>query len=166
MWVRDVAATGDAEARRLAGNDAAARERCADVMQAFFAAGGRLIDSSPMYGSSQPVIGHALAKLGRPAALFSAEKVWVGDVSRGAAQMEASRSFWGVPRFDLMQVHNLLGWEEHTGGSGAQGYPAALAPAVFGLQRQAQPQWFADVAHHDVRLIQESPNQREQRKLN
>jgi diketogulonate reductase-like aldo/keto reductase len=83
------------------------------VVRAFFAAGGRVIDSSPMYGSSQPVIGHALAKLGRPAALFSAEKVWVGDVSRGAAQMEASRAFWGVPRFDLMQVHNLLSWEEH-----------------------------------------------------
>lgn len=95
------------------GNDPKARDACAEVVRAFFAAGGRLIDSSPMYGSSQPVIGHALAKLGRPAALFSAEKVWVGDVSRGAAQMEASRTFWGVPRFDLMQVHNLLSWEEH-----------------------------------------------------
>jgi diketogulonate reductase-like aldo/keto reductase len=95
------------------GNDPKARDACVDVVRAFFAAGGRLIDSSPMYGSSQPVIGHALAKLGRPAALFSAEKVWVGDVSRGAAQMEASRAFWGVPRFDLMQVHNLLSWEEH-----------------------------------------------------
>lgn len=95
------------------GNDPKARDACADVVRAFFAAGGRLIDSSPMYGSSQSVIGHALAKLGRPTALFSAEKVWVGDVSRGAAQMEASRVFWGVPRFDLMQVHNLLSWEEH-----------------------------------------------------
>ena len=95
------------------GNDPKARDACAEVVRAFFAAGGRLIDSSPMYGSSQPVIGHALAKLGRPATLFSAEKVWVGDVSRGVAQMEASRAFWGVPRFDLMQVHNLLSWEEH-----------------------------------------------------
>ena len=66
-----------------------------------------------MYGSSQPTIGHALAQLGRPAALFAAEKVWIGDVQRGAAQMEASRNFWGVPRFDLMQVHNLLSWQEH-----------------------------------------------------
>jgi diketogulonate reductase-like aldo/keto reductase len=95
------------------GNDPKARDACAEVVRAFFAGGGRIIDSSPMYGSSQPVIGHALAKLGRPATLFSAEKVWVGDVSRGAAQMEASRTFWGVPRFDLMQVHNLLSWEEH-----------------------------------------------------
>ncbi len=95
------------------GNDPRARDACAEVVRAFFDAGGRLIDSSPMYGSSQPTIGHALAKLGNPAALFSAEKVWVGDAARGATQMEASRGFWGVPRFDLMQVHNLLGWEAH-----------------------------------------------------
>lgn len=95
------------------GNDPRARDACAEVVRAFFDTGGRLIDSSPMYGSSQPTIGHALAKLGNPAALFSAEKVWVGDAARGATQMEASRGFWGVPRFDLMQVHNLLGWEAH-----------------------------------------------------
>ena len=95
------------------GNDEAARNGCAEVVRAFFAAGGRLIDSSPMYGSSQPTIGHALARLGRPAALFSAEKVWIGDAARGAAQIEASRAFWGVPRFDLMQVHNLLAWQDH-----------------------------------------------------
>ena len=95
------------------GNDTAAREACVAVVRAFFAADGRLIDSSPMYGSSQPTIGHALAQLGHPAALFSAEKGWVGDGARGAAQIEASRAYWGVPRFDLMQVHNLLAWQQH-----------------------------------------------------
>jgi diketogulonate reductase-like aldo/keto reductase len=95
------------------GNDRVARESCAEVMRAFFAAGGRMIDSSPMYSSSQPVIGYGLAKLGHPASLFSAEKVWVAPATRGRAQMEASRRHWGVPRFDLMQVHNLLAWEEH-----------------------------------------------------
>lgn len=95
------------------GNDAPAREASTAVVRAFFEAGGRLIDSSPMYGSSQPVIGHALAALQQPKALFSAEKVWIGDAARGAAQIEASRAFWGVPRFDLMQVHNLLAWEAH-----------------------------------------------------
>ncbi len=95
------------------GNDPAARDSSAEVVRAFFAAGGRMIDSSPMYGSSQPTIGHALAKLKHPAALFSAEKVWIGDVAGGAAQMEASRLHWGVTRFDLMQVHNLLAWREH-----------------------------------------------------
>ena len=65
------------------GNDAAARDACTDVVRAFFADGGRMIDSSPMYGSSQATIGHALAQIGRPATLFSAEKVWVGDIARG-----------------------------------------------------------------------------------
>jgi len=95
------------------GNDPVARDACAEVMRTFFAAGGRMIDSSPMYGSSQPVIGHGLRKLGRPAQLFSAEKVWVGSGARGRAQMEESRRHWDVPRFDLMQVHNLLAWQEH-----------------------------------------------------
>jgi len=95
------------------GNDPVALDARAEVVRAFFAEGGRLIDSSPMYGSAQPAIGHALAKLGHPAALFSAEKVWVGDGTRSGEQIEASRAFWGVPRFDLMQVHNLLAWQEH-----------------------------------------------------
>ena len=95
------------------GADRAALAACTDVVRAFFADGGRMIDSSPMYGSSQATIGHALAHLGRPASLFSAEKVWTGDGARGAAQIEASRALWGVSRFDLMQVHNLLAWQEH-----------------------------------------------------
>jgi diketogulonate reductase-like aldo/keto reductase len=95
------------------GNDPRGREASADVVRAFFEAGGRMIDSSPMYGSSQPTIGYALKKLNYPKSLFSAEKVWIGDVSEGAKQMEASRAHWGVPSFDLMQVHNLLSWREH-----------------------------------------------------
>ena len=95
------------------GNDRTARDSCAEVMRAFFAAGGRMIDSSPMYASSQDVVGYGLAKLGKPAALFSAEKVWISSAARGRAQIEASRAKWGVARFDLMQVHNLLSWEEH-----------------------------------------------------
>ena len=95
------------------GDDPVARDARAEVVRAFLEGGGRVIDSSPMYGSSQPVIGHALARLGHPRALFSAEKVWTHSAARGAAQIEASREHWGVPRFDLMQVHNLLAWEEH-----------------------------------------------------
>jgi diketogulonate reductase-like aldo/keto reductase len=66
-----------------------------------------------MYGSSQPVIGYGLQKLGRPAALFSAEKVWTSSATAGPAQIEQSRHFWGVPKFDLLQVHNLLTWKPH-----------------------------------------------------
>ncbi|WP_395016468.1 aldo/keto reductase [Dongia sp.] len=91
------------------GDDPKLRDECAAVMAAFFAAGGRMIDSSPMYGSAQPVIGYGLAKLGHPTTLFSAEKVWTsGD---GPAQIEETRQHWGVERFDLLQVHNLVDWE-------------------------------------------------------
>ena len=92
------------------GNDTVARAQSAEVMRDFFAAGGKLIDSSPMYGSSQGVIGEALQKLQTRSRVFSAEKVWTS--SDGAAQIEASRKLWQVPRFDLLQVHNLLAWEK------------------------------------------------------
>ena len=95
------------------GNDRIARDACAQVMRAFFDSGGRLIDSSPMYGSSQEVIGYGLAKLNGPPSLFSADKVWISSGARGPDQIEASRRLWGVPRFDLLQVHNLLSWEQH-----------------------------------------------------
>jgi diketogulonate reductase-like aldo/keto reductase len=95
------------------GNDPVLRDECVNVMKAFFEAGGRMIDSSPMYGSSQPVIGYGLQKLGRPETLLSAEKVWTSSPADGPRQIERSRGFWGVPRFDLIQVHNLLAWQAH-----------------------------------------------------
>lgn len=92
------------------GQDPPARAQCAQVMRAFFAAGGRVIDSSPMYGSAQGVVGEGLQKLGAARQVFAADKVWTsGD---GPAQIEASRRLWQVPRFDLLQVHNLVGWEK------------------------------------------------------
>ncbi|TWO72832.1 aldo/keto reductase [Caenimonas sedimenti] len=92
------------------GQDPPARARCAEVMRAFFEGGGRVIDSSPMYGSSQGVVGEGLRKLGAQRGVFAADKVWTsGD---GAAQVEASRRQWQVERFDLLQVHNLLAWEK------------------------------------------------------
>ena len=95
------------------GADPVARDACADVMRAFFAAGGRMIDSSPMYGSSQAVIGHGLARIGGNPPLFAADKVWVGSGAHGPAQIEESRRHWNLARFDLLLVHNLLGWEAH-----------------------------------------------------
>jgi diketogulonate reductase-like aldo/keto reductase len=95
------------------GRDRALRDNCIAVMKAFFDDGGRLVDSSPMYGSSQDVIGEGLARLARAGTVFSAEKVWTGSGSGGAAQIEATRRLWGLPRFDLLQVHNLLAWREH-----------------------------------------------------
>jgi diketogulonate reductase-like aldo/keto reductase len=92
------------------GSDRTLRDACVAVMRAFFAGGGRLIDSSPMYGSSQSVIGEALQRLGR-VPVFAADKVWTSGRAQGEAQIEASRRLWGVPRFDLLQVHNLVDWQ-------------------------------------------------------
>lgn len=94
-------------------DDAALRAQRCQVLQAFFDGGGAVVDSSPMYGSSEAVIGHCLARVTGAEALFSATKVWTLFQSRGARQMERSRNLWGVERFDLMQVHNLLDWQAH-----------------------------------------------------
>jgi diketogulonate reductase-like aldo/keto reductase len=95
------------------GDDPELQDECTAVMRAFFAAGGRMIDSSPMYGSAQAVIGRGLTRIGRPSSLFSADKVWTSSGSEGPRQIEQSRAHWGVRRFDLLQVHNLLAWEDH-----------------------------------------------------
>jgi diketogulonate reductase-like aldo/keto reductase len=95
------------------GDDPVAKEACAQVMKAFFEGGGRLIDSSPMYGSSQEVIGYGLSRLGRPRQVFAADKVWISSGARGPQQIEESRRLWGVQRFDLLEVHNVMSWQEH-----------------------------------------------------
>ncbi len=95
------------------GEDPALQAECTQVMAAFFAAGGRMIDSSPMYGSSQAVVGRGLERLGHPETLFAADKVWTSAPANGAVQIEQSRRLWGVKSFDLLQVHNLLTWEAH-----------------------------------------------------
>jgi diketogulonate reductase-like aldo/keto reductase len=95
------------------GNDEKLRAARAQVMQTFSDLGGRLIDSSPMYGSSEAMIGYGLARAKNRAALFSATKVWTMFKPLGVSQMENSRKLWGVERFDLLQVHNLLDWSTH-----------------------------------------------------
>jgi diketogulonate reductase-like aldo/keto reductase len=94
------------------GNDPVARDSCAQVMGAFFNAGGRMIDSSPMYGSAQDVIGYGLKKTGN-SNVFATDKVWIADGADGPEQIAESRAKWGINRFDLLQVHNLLAWEAH-----------------------------------------------------
>ena len=83
------------------------------VMKAFFAHGGGLIDSSPMYGSAADTIGYALKQLGRPKSLFSAEKVWSPAGGSTHEQIASLAQRWGVDKFDLVQVHNLDDWREH-----------------------------------------------------
>jgi diketogulonate reductase-like aldo/keto reductase len=95
------------------GSDKELRARRCDVLDSFFELGGGMVDSSPMYGSSEEVIGHCLAKRGAEKPLFSATKVWTYGRNRGISQMVDSQNLWGLEGFDLLQVHNLQDWEVH-----------------------------------------------------
>ncbi|MEJ2469722.1 MAG: aldo/keto reductase [Desulfuromonadales bacterium] len=95
------------------GLDQNAFEELVPVMQAFFANGGRLIDSSPMYGSAERVIGELLDRVGHRDRLFAATKVWTDGRQDGIRQMETSLAKWGLQRFDLIQIHNLRDWRTH-----------------------------------------------------
>ena len=95
------------------GDDPQALGVRAEILRAFFAAGGGMIDSSPMYGSAEAVVGKTLAVLDRPAGLFSATKVWTDSGDHGPAEIAESQRLWGVERFDLLQIHNLLAWPAH-----------------------------------------------------
>lgn len=95
------------------GNDQELLAARTQVLKAFFASGGGLVDSSPMYGSAPDTLGFALKQLGMPKTLFSAEKVWspAGGTTREQVASLADR--WGLKTFDLVQVHNLDDWQEH-----------------------------------------------------
>jgi diketogulonate reductase-like aldo/keto reductase len=93
--------------------DESRRRQLGEVVQAFFAHGGAVIDSSPMYGAAEAVIGELLKDVKNRDRLFSATKVWTDGREAGIEQMERSRKLWGVARFDLMQIHNLRDWPVH-----------------------------------------------------
>lgn len=80
-----------------------------EVMRAFFEGGGRMVDSSPMYGASEETIGAALPANGN--SMFSATKVWTVGALAGRRQLENSYRLWRLQRFDLLQVHNFLDYE-------------------------------------------------------
>lgn len=82
------------------------------VLSTFFSLGGQLIDSSPMYGSSERVIGHALGHLTHAQNLFSATKTWSNSVAEGKRQFEDSQMLWERRQLDLVQVHNLVAWQD------------------------------------------------------
>lgn len=94
-----------------AGNDPAARAPLREVLKLL---DGNLIDSSPMYGSSESVAGDLVAELGMRDRLFVATKVWTHGREAGIAQMETSFRRLRVERMDLMQVHNLADVATHT----------------------------------------------------
>lgn len=106
------------------GDEVVQRTRRLQVLRAFFDAGGGMIDSSPMYGRAERLLGELLPQVEHAGRLFAATKVWTAFTRIGPVQMNESLRLWGVDRqgrvggaeprrFDLMQVHNLLNWPEH-----------------------------------------------------
>jgi diketogulonate reductase-like aldo/keto reductase len=83
------------------------------VARTFFERGGRMIDSSPMYGYSEAVIGDLLTETSTQSKLFAATKIWTPFAANGRRQFEQSLKLWGVQRFDVIYIHNLLAWEAH-----------------------------------------------------
>ena len=95
------------------GNNLALRNKRTEVLQEFFKLDGGMIDCSPMYGSSAAVLGYGLKQIKDTSTLFSASKVWTSWTNTGPNQMEEQRQHWGLKKFDLMQIHNLVNWERH-----------------------------------------------------
>lgn len=97
------------------GRGAAERAPLRAVLGAFRAAGGRLLDTSPMYGASEEVLGELLPEAGGTSRYFVATKVWTSGRQEGIAQMQLSMQKLEVERVDLMQVHNLVDVATHLG---------------------------------------------------
>jgi diketogulonate reductase-like aldo/keto reductase len=95
------------------GASASARVPLREVLEAFASVGGRVIDSSPMYGNSELVAGDLISALGLRSKLFVATKVWTRGKTAGVRQMEESMRLLRAQPIDLMQVHNLVDVDTH-----------------------------------------------------
>lgn len=94
------------------GSSEKLRTQRLEVLKTFFEHGGGMIDTSPMYGSAQDVVGWGLKRLGKWDGLFSADKVWTPAGGTGREQLADMKRLWGLPGLDLVQVHNLVDFED------------------------------------------------------
>jgi diketogulonate reductase-like aldo/keto reductase len=95
------------------GTGASERAPLKNVLKDLLELGGRVVDSSPMYGTAESVVGDLGAELGITDKLFLATKVWTSGREAGVAQMEQSLKRMRAQRLDLIQIHNLLDWRTH-----------------------------------------------------
>jgi aryl-alcohol dehydrogenase-like predicted oxidoreductase len=95
------------------GDAAAELDPLREVLRAFAAAGASVVDTSPMYGRSEAVLGDLIAELGLRPRLWLATKVWTRGREAGAAQIAESMRLLRTDRLELLQIHNLLDWREH-----------------------------------------------------
>jgi diketogulonate reductase-like aldo/keto reductase len=95
------------------GASATERAPLEEVLRSFVELGGRVVDSSPMYGAAESVVGDLAASLAIGDRLFLATKVWTSGRDAGVRQMEQSLQRLRARKLDLMQIHNLLDWRTH-----------------------------------------------------
>jgi diketogulonate reductase-like aldo/keto reductase len=95
------------------GGAQAERAPLRDVLKSLVELGGRVVDSSPMYGAAESVVGDLAGELAITDKLFLATKVWTSGRDAGVAQMEQSIKRLRARQLDLNQIHNLLDWRTH-----------------------------------------------------
>ena len=95
------------------GRSEAERAPLREVLRLLFEAGGKVIDSSPMYGPAEGVVGDLLSDLGAHDKAFYATKVWTEGEAAGIAEMKRSFALYRSSPIDLMQIHNLVDWGTH-----------------------------------------------------
>ncbi len=120
-----------------------------DLLEEMFAAGGTVVDSSPMYGRAEDVAGDLLAGLGLGDKAFIATKVWTEGREAGVTQMRRSMELFRGARIDLMQIHNLVDWRTHM--DTLQGWKAAGDVRYHGVTHYT-PGAFGELA----RVMQEA----------
>jgi diketogulonate reductase-like aldo/keto reductase len=94
-------------------NERAGLDQRKEVLRILLEAGGKVIDSSPMYGRAEAVVGNLLTEMKAHDRTFLATKVWTSGEAAGIAQMKSSAAKLQAPAIDLMQIHNLVDWRTH-----------------------------------------------------
>jgi diketogulonate reductase-like aldo/keto reductase len=116
------------------GASAAEREPLRAVLRSLVDGGGRVIDTSPMYGQAETVLGDLIAELDLGQRAWIATKVWTRGREAGARQIAESMRRLRASRLDLLQIHNLLDWREHV-------------PTIRALQQSGKVR-FAGITHY------------------
>jgi diketogulonate reductase-like aldo/keto reductase len=116
-----------------------------DVLSLFYASGARVIDTSPMYGRAETVLGELVAPPGAAASVFMATKVWIDGREAGARQIAESMRLLKRSVLDLVQIHNLRDWREHR--------KTLLALKEAGKVRYIGITHYAVAAHADLEQV-------------
>ena len=127
------------------GDDPTSREGLRGVLQSLVEGGGRVIDTSPMYGRAETVLGDLIDELGPGSKLWYATKVWTRGREAGARQIDESFARLRTKKLDLLQIHNLLDWREHV--------PTLRALQAAGRVRYSGLTHYRADAHADLERV-------------